>query len=516
MIHPYSYYLARAAALWPTKTAVIDGDTSLSYARLDERASRLAASLIALGVERGDRVAIVQQNNHRYLEAVCGVARAGAVFVPMLGVLTEREHASIVADAGARLLITLGEEGTERARRLRAQGCDITTVGPDAGESDYEHLLASHQPHDPRFDREPEELAQILYTSGTTGRPKGVMHSLASTAAAIGAWVHGLGIRHDDRLLGHFALSHFGGRVMDSAFCTGATLVILPRPDPARILAAIGEQRITVVLMVPTLMQMLLDHPDAPHADFSSLRIVLYAAAPASPTLVQRALKAFGPILVTGFGQTEAYGLSTILSATEHCVALESDSNRLASIGREADGWVQVRLLDPDGRETSPGEVGEICICAPWVMKGYWNRPDLTAETLKGGWLHTRDLGRQDENGYFYLVDRKDDMIISGGYNVYPRAVEDVIAALPGVRECCVVGVPDEKWGEAVHAIVVAEGLTEVEVIEHCKAHLAAFKVPKGVSFVAELPKSTVGKILRRAVREPFWKGRTRRVHGAR
>ncbi len=514
MIHPYSHYLARAAARSPEKIALIDGDTSFTYAQLNERAGRLAAALRALRLERGDRVAIVQENNHRYVEAVCAVARAGGVFVPMLGALTEQEHAYMAADAGAHIVIALSTEGTERALRLRRAKPDLLVIGPGAGELDYEQLLASHSPHDPRFDGSPDDLAQILYTSGTTGKPKGVMHSLASTSAGIAAWVTGVGIRHEDRLLGQFALSHFGGRLMDSGICTGATLVILPRPDPVRILATIAEQRITILLMVPTLMQMLLDHPDVSHADLSSLRIVLYAAAPASPTLVRRAFAAFGPILVTGFGQTEAYGLNTFMSAEEHRAALEN-GGRLASIGREADAWAQVRLLDPDGAEVAPGEVGEICVSAPWVMKGYWNLPDLTAQTLAGGWLHTRDLGRQDADGYFYIADRKDDMIISGGHNVYPREVEDVIAAIPGVRECCVIGVPDPKWGEAVRAVVVAHGVGEADIIAHCKSRLAAFKVPKQVAFVSALPKSSVGKILRREVREPFWKGRQRRVHGA-
>jgi len=388
-------------------------------------------------------------------------------------------------------------------------------VAPGGGEHDYERLVASHPPLEPCVDAAPGDLAQILYTSGTTGQPKGVMHTLGSVAAAMAAWVAALGLRHDDRLLGHFALSHFGGRVMDSAWCVGATLVILPRPDPAAILAAVAERRITVLLMVPTLLQMLLDCPEAARHDLSSLRVVLYAAAPASPTLVRRAIEAFGPILVTGFGQTEAYGLNTILTAAEHRAALDAGSDRLASVGREADAGVQVRLLDPHGTPVGRGAVGELCVSAPWVMAGYWNRPDLTEQRLRGGWLRTGDLGRQDEAGYFYLVDRAEDMIISGGYNVAPREVEDVIAALPGVRECCVVGVPDSKWGEAVRAVVVGEGLDEARVIAHCRAQLAAFKVPKQVEFADSLPKSGVGKILRRAVRERFWAGDERRIHGA-
>jgi len=515
VIHPYSYYLARAARRWPDKVAVRDGDVALTYADLDRRVSRLAAGLRALGLGRGERAAIIQENGHRYVEAVCAVARAGGVLVPLLGVLTEQDHSAMVAGAGARLVIALSPEGARRAERLAGAGRELVIVAPGSAEHDYERLVAQHPAEDPCLDGDPDDLAQILYTSGTTGQPKGVMHSLRSTAAGMGAWVGALGLSHDDRLLGHFALSHFGGRVMDASWCTGATLVILPRPDPEAILATIAEHRITILLMVPTLMQMVLDHPALAGHDLESLRVVLYAAAPASPTLVRRALAAFGPILVTGFGQTEAYGLNTMLSAAEHHAALAAGGARLASIGREADAWVQVQLLGRDGAPVARGEVGEICVSAPWVMKGYWQRPELTERTLARGWLHTRDLGRQDEDGYFYLVDRSEDMIISGGHNVAPREVEDAVAALPGVQACCVVGVPDPKWGEAVTAVVVAEGVDAAQVIAHCKARLAPFKVPKRVEFVAALPKSGVGKILRRAVRERFWADEERRIHGA-
>ncbi len=512
MIHPYSHYLARAAQRWPNKLAIVDGQASFTYGQLNQRVGRLAAGLRALGLRRGDRVAIIQENTHQYVESVCAVARAGGVFVPMLGAFTDSEHAYIAADAAVTMVIALSPDGAGRARRLPGH---LRIVAPDAGDHDYEDLLGSAAAQDPHADGYADELGQILYTSGTTGKPKGVMHSFGSIGAGIAAWVTAVGIRHDDRLLGHFALSHFGGRVMDAGMCVGATLVILPRPDPTEILATIAAQRISVLLMVPTLMQMLLDHPDVQRCDLSSLRLVVYAAAPASPTLVRRAFEVFGPVLATGFGQTEAYGLNTFLSAAEHQAALEAGGARLASIGREADAWVQVRLLNPDGTATKRGEVGEICVCAPWVMQGYWKLPELTAQTLKDGWLHTRDLGRQDDDGYFYLADRKDDMIISGGFNIYPREVEDAIAAVPGVRDCCVIGVPDPKWGEAVRAVVVAEGVDGTRIIAHCKAHLAAFKVPKQVDFVSALPKSSVGKILRRSVREPYWKDKERQIHGA-
>jgi len=515
VIHPYSYYLRRAAERWPDKTALREADGSLTYRELDERAGRLAAALLSVGVEPGERVAIVQENCTRYVEAVCAVARAGAVFVPMLGSLTEREHAYMMSDCGAKVAIGLSEAGRERLGRLASGGLQFALLAPGADPNDYETLLAAHEPVDPKIDCPPDALGQVLYTSGTTGKPKGVMHSYSSTAAGIAAWVSGVGIAHGDRLLGHFPMSHFGGRVMDSSICVGATLCILSRPDPWLILEAISRERITVLLMVPTLMQMIVDLPEVESFDLSSLRLVLYAAAPASPTLVRRSLAVFGPVLATGFGQTEAYGLNTFLSPSEHERALAEGGERLASIGREASCWVQVRLLSSEGEEVAVGEVGEICVCAPWVMKGYWGQPQATARVLRDGWLHTGDLARRDADGYYYLADRKEDMIITGGYNVYPKEVEDAIASLAGVKEVCVIGVPDKKWGEAVTAVVVAEGVSEAAIIAHCKQSLAHFKVPKQVRFVESLPRSGVGKILRRAVREPFWEGKERRIHGA-
>jgi len=514
MIPPYAHYLTRAAQRWPAEIAIVDGDTVLCYAELAERVQRLAAGLRSLGLRAGDRVAILQENNHRYVEAVCAVAWAGGTFVPMLGALTPSEHGYILENSEATLLIALTPAGTERARQLLRSPGQCLLIGPGA-ERDTEALIASHPPAGEPADGDPQALAQILYTSGTTGKPKGVIHSRASTSAGIGAWVTTLGIDRGDCLLGHFALSHFGGRAMDSALCVGATLVILPCPDVAHMLPAIARHRVTVLLMIPTLLQALLDHPEVNAHDLSSLRLVLYAAAPASPTLVRRALQRFGPVLATGFGQTEAYGLATYLSPAELSAALHGDDRRLASIGREATAWVQVRVAGAEDPRPPSDGVGEICICAPWVMQGYWKLPELTRQTLQQGWLYTRDLGRRDAAGYFYLVDRRDDMIITGGFNVYPREVEDVIAAVPGVRECCVIGIPDPKWGEAVHALVVGEGLAAEQILAHCKARLAPFKVPKKVEFVAELPKSSVGKILRRVARAPYWAGRDRAIHGA-
>jgi acyl-CoA synthetase (AMP-forming)/AMP-acid ligase II len=334
----------------------------------------------------------------------------------------------------------------------------------------------------------------------------------------MGAWASAFRVGPGDRLLGQLALSHFGGRAMDTCWVAGATLVILPDPDPKAMLGAIAEHRITMLLVIPTLLRMLLDHPDAEAADLSSLRVVLYAAAPTAPALARRSLERLGSILYTGFGQTEAYGLNTWMTPEEHVAALEAGGERLVSVGRECAAFAQVRIATDDGCEAAPGEVGEICVCAPWATPGFWKRPDLDRARLRGGWLHTGDLGRVDGEGYVYLADRKEDKIITGGFNVYPAEIEGELAEHPSVAECAVFAVPDPKWGEAVRATVTLRPGAETtpdELIAFCRERLARFKVPKAIDVEETLPKTAVGKILRRALREPWWKGQNRDVHGA-
>ncbi|MCC6766586.1 MAG: AMP-binding protein [Deltaproteobacteria bacterium] len=520
MIHPYAHYPARAARRWPDRIALVDGVRRRSYRDLDLRATCLARALVGLGLRPGERVAVVQENRIEYVEIVIAIARAGGVLVPLLGALTAGEHAFMVRDSEARFVVALGVEGIARARAAAA-GADamVLTLAAGDGATDLS-ALADGEPAEPLVvDRPPASLAQLLYTSGTTGHPKGVTHSYASVAAAMGAWAGGFRIGPDDRLLGQLALSHFGGRAMDACWIAGATLVILPGPDPKAVLDAIAEERITMILVVPTLLRMLLDHPDAERTDLSSLRAVVYAAAPAAPALVRRSLERLGPVLYTGFGQTEAYGLNTWMDPEEHVAALDAGGGRLASVGRECAAFAQVRIVTEDGRVAPPDAVGEICVCAPWTTPGFWKRPDLDrTRLLEDGWLRTGDLGRVDREGYVFLADRTEDKIITGGFNVYPGEVEGALSEHPAVAECGVFAVPDPKWGEAIRAAVTLRpgaSASAEELLAFCKARLARFKVPKAIDVVAELPKSGVGKILRRALREPWWKGEPSGVHGA-
>ncbi len=518
MIHPYSHYPARAARRWPDRIALVEAERRRNYRELDERATRLARALVGLGLEPGERVSLVQENRIEYVETVIAIARAGGVLVPLLGALTAGEHAFMVRDAESRFVIALGAETIVRARQAAGENAKVLALVAEEGVTNLAALAEGESAEPFSVDRSPDSLAQILYTSCTTGHPKGVTHSYASVAAAMGAWVTSFGVGPEDRLLGQLALSHFGGRAMDTSWVAGATLVILPGPDPKEMLATIAQHRVSMVLIIPTLLRMLLDHPDAADADLSSLRAVVYAAAPAAPALVRRSFERLGPVLYTGFGQTEAYALNTFMDPDEHEAALAAGGERLTSVGRERSGFAQVRICDEDGNEMPRGEVGEICMCAPWTTPGFWKRPDLDRERLDGGWLRTGDLGRMDAQDFVFLADRKEDKIITGGFNVYPAEIEGTLAEHPAVAECAVFAIPDPKWGEAIRAAVTLRPGHETDaeqLIAFCKEHLARFKVPKAIDVLAELPKTGVGKILRRALRDPWWKDQERGVHGA-
>lgn len=524
MIAPYSHYPARAARSWPEQTAVIDGDRRVDYRELDERATQLSRALIGLGLEPGQRVALVQENTIEYVRTVIAIARAGGAIVPLLGALTESEHSFMVNDSEASFVVGLSARGVERARAA-AGGASVLSVAGDAtagastaADHDLSALANKETFERPSLDRPATSLAQILYTSGTTGHPKGVTHSYGSVAAAMSSWQTSFDVNPDDRLLGQLALSHFGGRAMDTCWMGGATLVILPTPDLEEMIAAIEKHRVTMVLIIPTLLRMLLDHPGAEQADLSSLRAIVYAAAPAAPALVKRAFERVGPVLYTGFGQTEAYALNTFMGPDEHAAALEQEGEWLRSVGRERPAFAQVRVVDESGAEAEVGETGEICVCAPWTTPGFWKRPELDEARLRNGWLYTGDLGHTDQRGYLYLDDRKEDKIITGGFNVYPAEVESELAEHPAVADCAVFAIPDPKWGEAIRAAVSLRpgaSASEAELLAFCKERLARFKVPKAIDIMDELPRTPVGKIMRRALREPHWKNAEGGVHGA-
>lgn len=488
MLHPYAHYLRRAALLFPDRPAVADParDVELTWRELADRVARRAATLARAGVGPGDRVLVRQANTHGYLEAVLAAAWRGAAYVPVLGVLS----------AGERHYI---EETVEPVAVL-----DAAYPGPPG----------DHGGEAP-VDVPPGAASQVLFTSGSSGRPKGVVHSFDSTAGAMGAWAAVTKAGPDQVVLVTTPMSHAAGRLVESALVAGGRVVIAESPKPGPVAAAIERYGVTHMLLVPTVLQDLVD--GAAGGDLSSLRQVVYSSAPASPSLVRRAHERLGPVVASVYGSTEVPAPVTVLDTADHERAMAGAAHLLTSCGREHPWGVQTRIVDDDLREVPPGEVGQLALCTPWLASGYWRQPDAWAERLRDGWFLTGDLGRY-EDGYLYLVDRRDDMIISGGYNVFPTEVEHVLGEHPSVREVAVFGAPDGRWGEAVVAAVAlrqpAPADPPAALIAHCRDHLPRYKVPKRIVVLDDLPKSGHGKLSRRLTRQRVV-GDSAVVHGA-
>jgi acyl-CoA synthetase (AMP-forming)/AMP-acid ligase II len=381
----------------------------------------------------------------------------------------------------------------------------------------YEGLVSDGSGRHPDVDLSPDDLYGLFYTSGTTGVLKAAMITYRNWITSARQRVMDSGLTPGyDVVTGYIApVTHAAGLLVLPTLIRGGVNVLLRTFDPELLFQTIQNEKISVIVLIPVMINLILTHPALKKYDLSSLRHIYYGAAPMAPDRIQKALEAFGPILRQQYGQTESTGVGSLLSAEDHVTRGDPRRvERLASAGRP-EFECEIRVVDESGTDVATGEVGEIVMRGDNVMAGYWKAPDLTAATLVDGWLHTRDMGRFDEDGYLYLVDRKSDMVISGGFNIYPNEVENVLVSHPAVFEAAVIGVPDEVWGEAVKAVVVLRPgatATEEELIEHCRERLASYKKPKSVEFVHELPKTATGKVLRRLVREPYWVGQKRRV----
>ena len=483
------------------KEAVVCGSDRFDYATLWSRCGRLAGHLAGLGLQRGDRVAVVATNCHRYLEAYMTLPSAGYVIVPLntRSALAELEYAAV--DSQARVLLTDREPSSldslfEHVIRL-----------PEG----YEQAIADAEPALLGVDIHEDDLAGIFYTGGTTGKAKGVMlthrNLMANTWTAL-SWTH---IAHDDRWLIMAPLFHAAGTcsVLATVWVTG-TQVILPSSKPGDVLDMIEQERVTATLAVPTLLADVTDEQFARPRDVSSLRLMSHGASPVASEILRRAAKAFPEAeLVHLYGTTETSPIATNLPHEE----LLLGTPEARSCGYPALG-VQVRVLDLSGALLPPGEVGEVVIRGANVTQGYWNKPEETAAALRDGWYHTGDLGYLDQDCRLYLVDRLKDMVVTGGENVYTVEVEDVLYSHPGVAEAAVFGVPDNRWGESLYAVVVPRvEVTGEELIEYCRDRIAGFKIPKHITISAEpLPKSGSGKVLKRELREPFWSDHETRI----
>ena len=488
--------LTDSAERAPDNPAIRLGDVELSYAELDDRSARFATLLRDKGLQAGDRVGVMLPNVPEFPVAYYGVLRAGGVVVPMNVLLKRREIAFYLEDSGAKLLLAWHGFAEEAREGAAEAGTDLIEVEPAAFGATLEGL----EPTPGMVDTAEDDTAVILYTSGTTGKPKGAelthvnlfrnAEISSRTTCEVGA---------GDIVLGALPLFHsFGQTVgMNASVRAGACLTLVPKFDPAEVLTTMQRDGVTHFYGVPTMFGALLHHPERESFDTSSLRNCITGGASMPVEVLHGFEEAFGAKVLEGYGLSE----TSPVACSNH-----PDMERKAgSIGTPIEG-VEMQIVDEDDNPVAQGEVGEIVIRGHNIMKGYWQRPDATEEAMRGGWFHSGDMARTDEEGYFYIVDRKKDLIIRGGYNVYPREVEEVLFEHPKIREAAVVGVPHDEWGEEIGAAVVlhdGEQLPPEEVSAYVKERIAAYKYPRVVWFLDDLPKGPTGKILKREIEPP-------------
>jgi long-chain acyl-CoA synthetase len=484
------------AAKTPEAVAVRLGPLELTYAELDERSARLAALLREQGLQQGDRVGVMLPNVLEFPVSYYGVLRAGGVVVPMNVLLKRREIAFYLEDSGSKLLLAWHGFAAEARAGATDAGVELVEVEPES----FAELLGRHEPDAALAASDEEGTAVILYTSGTTGKPKGaeLTHFNLTRNSEIASRTTS-NVKAGDVVLGALPLFHsFGQTVsMNASLRVGATLTLLPKFEPGEALEIMQRERVSHFYGVPTMYGALLHHPGRKEYDTSALRICITGGA-SMPVEVLRGFEAaFGCEVLEGYGLSE----TSPVACTNH----PGRPRKPGSIGTPIEE-VEMKLVDEDDNEVPRGEVGEILIRGHNIMKGYWERPEATAETMRGGWFHSGDMGRIDEDGYYFIVDRKKDLIIRGGYNVYPREVEEVLYEHPKIREAAVLGVPHDEWGEEIGAAVVVhedEELSAQEVSEYVKERIAAYKYPRIVWFLDELPKGPTGKILKREIETP-------------
>jgi acyl-CoA synthetase (AMP-forming)/AMP-acid ligase II len=500
--------LHRAAQQTPDLPATIFGNRVRTWRESADRVARLAAALRGLGVEPGDRVGILSLNSDNFHEYLLAVPWADAVVNPVNTRWSPAEIAFSLNDCETRVLLVDDTfAGLVPELRARAELTAVIHCGdgptPDR-ELSYEDLITDHDPVPDAF-RGGDSLAGVYYTGGTTGRPKGVMLSHANLlTSALGAVAAGAFVTPGGRLLHAAPMFHLaGGAAWLARNLVGGSHVIVPGFEPAAVAAAIEAHQVTDALLVPTMLQLLVDSQQAAAADLSSIRRLVYGASPISEGLLERAARRLpGTSFTQTYGQTELALVATLLPPEGH-----QDARLRRSAGRAAP-HSQVRIVDPDGVEVPRGTIGEIAVRGGHVMLGYWNRPEETEAVLRGGWMHTGDGGYMDERGYVFVVDRLKDVIVTGGENVFSAEVENALAEHAAVASCAVIGVPDQRWGERVHAVVVVTDgsrVTADDLRTHCKERIADYKAPRTVEFVEAMPISGTGKILKRALREQYW-----------
>lgn len=474
--------IRKAGLQFKDAPCLVEGDRVVSFREFDRLTDRLGHALLEAGLVPGDRVGVLLPNGIDCLVAYYGVAKAGLVRVSLSTLDTPENHAYKVADSGCRAVICGDDQPAIDGLELCIR------------ETALQALVDAQSDAPCAIDREPEAPYRLAYTGGTTGKPKAVTLTTRGELTEVSAFLTDLvpDLQHGDTFLHAAPIAHASGAFFLPALARGARSLVMKKFDAEAFLALAAREGASFTFLVPTMLAMVLEKPVPPERP--SLRRIIYGASSIADSLLRRAEARFGKVFAQCYGQSESPMVITCLKPEDH--------DRVGSCGRPFT-IVEAGIVDDDDRFLAPGGIGEIVCRGPQTMAYYWNRPEATAEVFRNGWLHTGDIGRMDEDGFYYILDRKNDLLISGGFNVYPREVEDALLACDGVVEAAVVGIPDEKWGERVHAVIAGRpGLDAAEVLSAAKARLANYKQPKSIEVWAELPKSPANKILRREVRQ--------------
>ncbi len=505
-----------------------------TYAELAERVERLASGFDRFDVERGDRVAILMKNHAAFIETSFALYRIGAVKVPLNSMLTPSEHGMLASDADVDALV-VETPFLDHCGSMETTFETVIAVGNRDGNGeatlpfasrtvDYEDLIAETEPGAGIADVSLDDPCAIMYTSGTTGRPKGVQHTHGTWLSTALGLESVLEQSAGDVTLHAAPLTHGSGFLVESTVLSGGRNHLSDGFEPERFLETVERVGVNTVFVAPTMIYKLLDNYDGgDRYDTESLRSIYYAGSPMTAARIEEGIEKLGNVFVQSYGQMECPMLVTVLDREDHRRATETETEthreRLQSAGREVE-IAHLRVVDENGESVPTGDVGEVVVRGPHVTPGYLNRPDATADAFSGGWLHTGDMGRVDEAGYLYILDRKKDMIITGGMNVFPREIEEVVVEHRSVSNAAVIGVPDEYWGEKVTALVeprpdetVEEGSLVEEIRERCAKRLAAYKKPKTIEIVDELPRNSYGKVLKTELREEYWSDADRNVN---
>jgi len=504
----------------PAGAAYIQGDRSYSFNEVGELSCRIANKLLALGLPKETKGAVWSANDVTAWACTLGLWRANMTWIPV-NARSAAEEIHYTLDAfDCEVMFYQGAfaaviaELRPRLPRIRHWIC-IDGEGADAPS--LASWIAGQPVTRPEVPYAMDDVIMLSPTGGTTGMPKGVMNTHRSAQTFVAHFMLACPYKAEEKPVNLAAapMTHTAGLLAVPCTARGGTVVVVTKPDPALMLAAIPRHKVTEFFLPPTVIYKLLDIPGIDKVDFSSVKYLMYGAAPMSVEKLKKAIEVWGPIMTGGYGQTEAPASISNLPPDHHFVdGRVAPDERLSSVGRP-NPLIRVEMMDDQNRILPRGETGEICVRGDLVMKGYYKQPEKTAETIVDGWLHTGDVGHIDAEGYLHITDRKKDMIISGGFNVYPSEVEQVIWSHPAVQDCAVIGVPDPKWGEAVKAVVElnkGQTATAEEIIAMCKAKLGSVMAPKSVDFVEQLPRSPVGKVLKKDLRERYWKGAARKI----